>query len=394
MIGRRTVREGLLSVTFVLLFGSPAGFAQTQGTPSQGPSGQPSTGRNRTPAADTPQPGQQPGLARPIYLSGSVRLPDGAIPPATVVIERVCGGVIRPEGYTDSSGNFSFMVANQTSGVFLDASVAGDAAIRGDTSTMQRGGNERSLSGCEIRGNLAGFTSSSILLGFRQSTDNPDIGVILIRPIANVEGYTFSITTARASKDARKAYEKGIDGVKKQRWAEAERDFSKAVQVYPEYAIAWFELGRVYHQQKKFDEAKHAYHQAVQIDSKFISPYAQLITLNANQQKWADVEKDFSQLLRLNPYVGADLYFYGAVANYNLKKVDVAERHAREAAKLDTDHKIPKINHLLGVILAEKRDYGAARENIEIYLKLRPNAPDTEAIKQLLADIEKNVAVQ
>src|SRR5262249_41138351 len=156
---------------------------------------------------------------RPIYLAGIVRLPDGSVPPAAVVVERVCGGVVRPEGNTDSNGRFSFILGNQNSGVFMDASVAGDSPTR--VPTRQRNG----LASCEIRANLAGFISDSILLGFRQSSDNPNIGTIHIRPLENVQGFTFSATTAAAPKDAQKAYEKGIDQEKKEKWADAEREF-------------------------------------------------------------------------------------------------------------------------------------------------------------------------
>src|SRR5207247_9819665 len=82
---------------------------------------------------------------------------------------------------------------------------------------------ERDLFGCENRANLPGFISQSIVFGFRQSMDNPNIGTILIRPLENVRGYTFSITTALASKDARKAYEEGIQDAKKQKWSDADR---------------------------------------------------------------------------------------------------------------------------------------------------------------------------
>jgi tetratricopeptide (TPR) repeat protein len=373
----------------VLLFASTAAIAQTappQGGGNQGPSNSGTSGtRSRTlpdPSADP-----SPDATRPIYLSGLVRLPDGSIPPATVVIERVCGGSVRPEGYTDASGRFSFMVANQNSGVFMDASVPGDAitrsAIAGRPATA-----DRQLAGCEIRGNLSGFISESIVLGLRRAMDNPNIGTIIIRPLESVQGYTFSITTAAASKDAQKAYERGIDHAKKKKWTEAERELVKAVETYPKYALAWFELGRVYHQEKKLDEARRAYRQALQTDSKFISPYGPLIAMNAADRKWQDVLNDSSQMLKLNPYVGADIYFYDAVANYNLDHIDVAEDHARQAAKLDAQHRIPKINHLLGVILAEKKDYEAARENIQLYLKYSPNAPDAATAAQLLAELD------
>jgi hypothetical protein len=93
-------------------------------------------------------------------------------------------------------------------------------------------------------------------------------------------------------------------------------------------------------------------------------------------------------MLKLNPFVAPDIYFFSALANYNLQKFDVAEGHAREAATRDTQHKIPKINQLLGVILAEKQDYSGAAENIRLYLKFSPDATDADTVKRMLADIE------
>jgi tetratricopeptide (TPR) repeat protein len=332
-----------------------------------------------------------PEIARPIYLSGDVKLPDGSSPPNRVVVERVCGASVRPEGYTDSTGHFSFQVSNQNSGLFFDASVSGEDAIRADVPGRQRSG-ESNLAGCEIRANLSGFLSSSITLGFRRPLDNPHIGTITISPLVSVGGSTFSVTTGLASKDARKAYEKGLDYAKSQKWTEAERELSRAVQIYPNYAIAWFELGKVHQRLKKNDDARGAYRQALQIDPKFVNPYAPLITLQTDQQRWEDVARDFSELMKLSPYPTMDVYFFAAVANYNLNNKDAAERQVREAASLDSQHKIPKINHLFGVILAEKKDYAAARENIQLYLKLSPNAIDADEVRQLLTEIEGNLS--
>jgi tetratricopeptide (TPR) repeat protein len=227
------------------------------------------------------------------------------------------------------------------------------------------------------------------MIGFRRSLDNPDIGTIHLHRLANVEGYTFSITTAQAPKDARKAYEKGLELLNKRKWEDAERELTKAVGSYPKYATAWHELGRAYQQQKKLDEAVHAYREAIDADSQFIKPYGQLALLAAYDEKWEDVAQYTSQMLKLNPFVSADVYFYSALANYNLQKIDVAEVQAREAAKRDTSHRVPKINHLLGLILAAKQDYSGAAENMRIYLKLSPNAPDADRVRQSLAEVER-----
>jgi tetratricopeptide (TPR) repeat protein len=329
------------------------------------------------------QQNQLPEMQRQIFLSGSVKLADGTPPPTSVVIERVCAGVVRPEAYTDSRGNFSFLLGGQNSMAIADASVGSDSMSRGGFQA-----NSFNLAGCELRANLPGFQSDSVLLAFRNPLDNPDVGIIHIRRLANVEGYTFSITTALAPKDARKAYEKGLDHVKKKKWLDAERELTKAVTGYPKYALAWYELGLVYQQQKKLDDAARAHTEAIKIDPKFVNPYAQLAVVAVVQQKWDDVAGYTSQLVKLNPYVAPEIYFYSAVANYNLKKMDVAEDHARHAAKLDADHKTPRINHLLGLILAQKEDYKDAAENMRIYLQFSPNANDVGTVKEQLAEIE------
>jgi Tfp pilus assembly protein PilF len=327
-------------------------------------------------------------MPQQIYLSGSVRLGDGTVPPASVVIERVCGNAIRPEAYTDSKGNFSFIVGGQNPPVFEDASVAGSIRTPG----QQNGVDARTLTGCQLRANLPGFISDSINIGFHQPLDDPEVGVIHIHRIDNVEGYTFSVTTGLAPKDAQKAYAKGLDEIKKTKWADAEKDLSKAVELYPKYAVAWYDLGRVYQHEQKLDDANRSYLEAVKIDPKYISPYTNLASMAATQQKWSDVDQFTSQLLKLNPYVAPDFYFYSAVANYNMHKMDLAEQRARDGAKLDTQHKIPRLNHLLGVILAQKGDYQPAVENMRLYLQYSPNANDANDVKQQLAEIEKALA--
>ena len=354
--------------------GAPAGGTNP---PNAQPSG--SSRSRSSPVGDT---------ARPLFLSGSVRLMDGTLPPESVLIERVCNGRVRREGYTDSKGNFSFLVGGQAPSTLGDASVALPSQGFGLDTGLQNNVNPRDLNGCEIRANLAGFQSTAIVLT-SANIDEPSLGVLHLNRLGGVDDFTFSTTTASAPKDARSAYEKGLDNAKRQKWAEAERDLLKAVQAYPRYAIAWYELGRAYQQDKKFEDAEHALNEAIRIDPKFISPYGQLTFLAAVQSQWDDVIEYSSQVIKLSPSVPADVYFYSSVAHYNLRKINVARDHARQAASLDTQNKNPQIHHLLGVILSQTGDDIGAAEQLKLYLKLAPDSPDAAAVKQKLAEIEK-----
>jgi len=405
-----------------------AGFSQKQGAPTTGPTvpGAPGTGTttpgrptvpgtnpNTTNPNDPNNPNNQinrfPDQQRPIFISGKVMLDDGTPPGDSVVIERVCNGNPRAEGYTDSKGRFSFQLG-QNQGVMQDASMGssgrggfggygnqdngplGSSQSRGGFGGAGSGISERDLMGCEIRAALPGFRSESVSLSGRRAFDNPDVGTIILHRLANVEGVTISAVSLQAPKDAKKAFDKGRDFLKKKKPAEAEKELEKAVQIYPKYSTAWYELGRIKESQNDVEGARKAYGQALAADPKYINPYHQLAGISVKEQKWQDVADTTQRLISLDPVDFPDAYFYNSAANYYLKNYDAAEKSAREAQKLDTRNRMPKTNQLLGVILAEKQDYAGAAEQIKKYLTLVPEGQDADTAKKQLIELEKMTA--
>jgi hypothetical protein len=67
---------------------------------------------------------------------------------------------------------------------------------------------------------------------------------------------------------------------------------------------------------------------------------------------------------------------------------DAAERSAREAEKLDSQGRLPIIRRLLGAILAGRRAFPEAVEQLREYLKFAPQAPDAGAVRAELARLE------
>ena len=85
--------------------------------------------------------------------------------------------------------------------------------------------------------------------------------------------------------------------------------------------------------------------------------------------------------MELDPVDFPQAWYADAVANYNLKKYDAAEKSARAAVKLDPRHANPRSGYLLGLVLAEKNDYAGAAAELTAYMKLAPNAPDLAQAK-------------
>ena len=151
----------------------------------------------------------------------------------------------------------------------------GVPGMSGGQSGMSGGGNmgqssqERLLSNCELRARLGGFRSQSIILAGRRIMDDPDVGTILLHREAPGEGSTISVTTLQAPKDARKAFEKGLEYIKKNKYAEARTEYEKAVQIDQKFAAAWCELGKMQAGAQDFDMARGSFRMAIQSDPKF-----------------------------------------------------------------------------------------------------------------------------
>jgi superkiller protein 3 len=200
------------------------------------------------------------------------------------------------------------------------------------------------------------------------------------------------MTSAMAPKDAKKAWEKGKEHLKKNKLAEAQKELEKAVQIYPKYAVAWYDLGTVHQQNKNFDGARKAYAESLNADSKYVMPHLQLAVLALNEQKWEEVADATEKVIKLNPVSFPQAFFFNSIANYNLQRYDEALESAHQAVKLDQRHQWPKAQHVLGVLLAMKGDNQAALENMRGYLKFSPKAGDADNVRQQISDIEARLS--
>jgi len=361
----------------------------------------PSPSRPSIPTQTTPQQQQQqqPVSAPPIFVSGRVLLTDGTPPAESVVIERVCGGTSgRAEGYTDSKGYFSFEVGKQNNGVLQDASEGAMSmndpfnssnSSSSGMSSMPSMGSDQRLANCELRARLPGFRSQSVSLANRRSMDNPDVGVILLIRNGSSEGTLVSATTGAAPKDARKSFSKGQDLLKKKKNDEAMKEFEKATAAFPRFAAAWVELGKLQLAGNQADAAKASFQKAVEADSKYVDPYVQLAYIEMQAGHWEQVASITTTAVKLDPFDYPQAFLLNAIANYNLKNLDAAEKSAKDLERLDTRHRFPQNSQLLGVIAAQRQDFTSAAEHFRNYLKLAPNGSEAERVRAQLEQAEK-----
>src|SRR5262249_23447349 len=145
---------------------------------------------------------------------------------------------------------------------------------------------EVQLSNWDLRAVLSGFRSDAINLAGRRLMDDPNVGTIVLHRLSNVEGSSISVTSLQAPKDARRSYQNAIQDLRKDKTAEAEKQLAKAVEQYPRYAAAWYELGRLQEDRGDIPAALQSYDHAAKSDTKYISPHLRVAELRAKAEDW------------------------------------------------------------------------------------------------------------
>jgi tetratricopeptide (TPR) repeat protein len=342
--------------------------------------------------------------SRTVFVSGKVVLDDGTELTEPVEIQTICGRQRRTVASTDTHGSFSFRFGDATSGIVSAVSDAGTSSIspsdpnrsnmRTSSSTaIGSGSNPTDWQDCRLQAVLAGFYSEEVELASRlDALQNTDLGRLKLHRLQQVEGTSISATSAAAPSPAKKALEKGLEEEKKRKFDDAQKEFEKAVQIYPKYAVAWFELGRLQAGKNDPMSAKYSFQRALSADPKYVNPYDGLAQLAMASRQWPEVVDATNKLLALNPVNFVDAYFFNGVANYYLHNFDAAEQSARQGLNIDQAHQIPKLAYLLAMALTQKHDFQGASQALEQYVSLIRDPAEVQKAKKELADLTSSVA--
>jgi len=332
------------------------------------------------------------------FISGVVVMEDGTPVPMGVVIERVCSGNKTKESHVGSNGQFSFQVGSNTA-MMMDASDSGwgefaSPGVPGMRSPEissvfgMRGSSD--LNGCELKADLPGYRSSAVILTGSQFMGRVvDVGTIVLHPVARVPGTTVRATSLQAPKDARKAMERGVKELRKEKLEEAEENLQTAVGIYPAYAAAWLTLGQIYRQQQRTEDARLAFSKALEADGNYVTPYVELARIAVAEKKWEEVASLTDRALALDPLDIPDGFLLNSLAYYNLKNMDAAERSARKAQRLDSLHRLPLGYLILASVLQHKQDSAGEAEQLRYYLKYAPQASNAGQIRVRLQELER-----
>jgi VWFA-related protein len=312
-------------------------------------------------------------------MIGRVTMEDGTPPPKSVGILRVCDGGTVVETRTDKQGRF--VMRRVSSGGIEDLDRTSNTT--GASSGGQFGGSVRLMTNCVLRASLAGYVSNTIDLHDPSIRETPHLPPFILRRGEDVAGVQteFGMGLPRTGQ---KAWERAVKAVGANDWPDVERHARAAVQSQPRFAQGWHLVGAACMNQGKTAEARQALESSIAQDPKLLSSHLMLVRLNANAKDWEGVVNAAKRFIALDTRRRyPEARFLLAVAQYRLKDFGAAESLAREL--LPQSREMPRVEYILGLALAARKDYPGAVEHLKRYLELEPKASEAEVVKAWIA---------
>ena len=146
-------------------------------------------------------------------------------------------------------------------------------------------------------------------------------------------------------------------------------DFTKAIELKPDYAIAYNNRGSVYRSKGEHDLAIEDCNKAIQLKSDYAEPYSNRGAAYRNKGNYERAIRDYDMAIKLKPdFVQA--YYNRGLAYHEKGELDIAIKDYSKAIALN-----PKLAHPYnnrGNVYIQKRDFDSAIEDYGKAIELNP----------------------
>lgn len=186
-------------------------------------------------------------------------------------------------------------------------------------------------------------------------------------------------------KEARKAFEQGLKYQEEKKPDRARASFDRAVEIYPEYFQALSARGELHIGGGKIDEATRDFESALKFNESYAPALRGIGYCRLEQQNYAEAARYLVRALETEPN-NANSHLFLGIALLALNQTPLAKEAFAQALKLDAEASMTAHVYLADVY-ARDRQYKEAADELDIYLKARPNAAGAERLKARRSDL-------
>jgi Tfp pilus assembly protein PilF len=192
---------------------------------------------------------------------------------------------------------------------------------------------------------------------------------------------------ANIPEPARKAYEKALEFSHNGENLKAIDHLKQAIAFHSSFPVALNELGVQYLKVGQVDAAAGALSTAVKLAPQEFHPNLNYGIALLNQKKFPEAEQQLRTAVNMNQKAST-AHMYLGMALIQLRRLAEAQSEL-EIAVNSKNGEIALAHRYLGGIYWGNREYKRAADQLDTYIKLAPNAPDAEKIKQSIKDLRK-----
>ena len=207
-----------------------------------------------------------------------------------------------------------------------------------------------------------------------------------VQPRDSAGAGSSGVIDANVPEKARKEWAKGVESFQKNDNAKAAEHLQKAIEIYPQYAQAWNDLGVVKAKSGDLAGAKEAWQKAMAADAKFAGPYVNVARTMIAQKQFAEAEEQLKKALAMNANNAEALYVLVSAeylhGEFKPALENVAKLHALEHKRFADAHVYA------GQMLLNENQDRLAMAEFETYLKEAPDGQRVAAVKKAMAQIQ------
>ncbi len=185
---------------------------------------------------------------------------------------------------------------------------------------------------------------------------------------------------------AREYYDNAAEQAKKNDHLGAIEQLKLAIAEYPSFTLAFNELGVQYLRLNQLENADEAFQKALKIEPDSFAALINRGIANVMMKRYGEAVPILRKAVKKNDQSSVGHYFLGqALANLGL--FDEAEKELLASLELGKEQ-MKEAHRILAIIYADRGAKTQAANQLEAYLKLTPDAPDAEKLKEMIRQLK------
>jgi tetratricopeptide (TPR) repeat protein len=205
---------------------------------------------------------------------------------------------------------------------------------------------------------------------------------------SNLGEITEAIFVQDVPEEARRLYRKGVKDLHEKRDV-GFNELEESLKIYPNYFDALNFIGREYVARKEYQKSLTYLIRSIDVNQRsFSSFYALAYSCYQLAHRPEALEAARGAILLQPNSVNAEL-LYGTLLRLD-RSYEKAEKALLAAKKLSKDNPVPEVHWQLALLYNKLGRNEEAADELETYLKIRPEATDEKQIQALIAKLRKN----